>query len=212
VSFLPVESALAASMAAAEAALAARWASSAPDRAWRSESATERILARLPGCLRDASEVRPRVKAKRLLDVADRWDPERTGSIVLLGPTGVGKTSAAALVVHRLLGSTWSGRDRIAWARSADASSASDSDLRSWRDCALLVLDDLGREDYRASPVVWDVVDRRYQCGRATLTTTNVARDAMVALYAERRIVAPDALVRRLTEGARTGHWVEVAA
>lgn len=111
---------------------------------------------------------------------------ERCGA-VFLGPSGVGKSSAAAYAVQRWrakVGPTLALRERVFWLDALEATDAekryrlgsgdpehlSDAYTAEW-----LVLDDIGTT---TSPtLVQLVLARRYQAGLPTIATTGLTRD-----------------------------------
>lgn len=142
----------------------------------------------------------------RLQALASRWTPER-GSMLILGPTGVGKTSTlVALVVrlireavqaadpeHILTGARWTSGLELVEARRETRLGAEDVVLGRARRARLLVLDELGQElgDPR-----WllELIDDRYRRSAPTLTTSGLTRAELEGRYgsgAVRRLVEP---------------------
>lgn len=115
-----------------------------------------------------------------------------TISAVLLGPTGCGKSSAAALLVRRALAEfeesggerraaatdlVWSRATELAVAERRHALGAGEAEVlvRAKR-AGLLVLDDLGLEETGAIlPILW----ARYDEGLATIVTTGLRAEGL---------------------------------
>ncbi|MEY4548968.1 MAG: IstB-like binding protein [Pseudomonadota bacterium] len=134
----------------------------------------------------------PRVRDPRLLAALQLAD---TRCALLLGPTGIGKTSAARWARIRHGG---------CWIRAIDLGSCERRHtlghgkpplLDRAVDAPVLYLDDLGTEDSRDVGVLQDVIDQRYsaQPPRATFVTTGLTLDGLRA-----HLGAPT--VRRLLE------------
>lgn len=166
------------------------------------------------------SDVYRRSVAEPLQRAAARWEPKH-GSLVLLGPTGVGKTASAVALVHRLafLAREASGVSDpqvrlirgLYWCSAVELSSARRwhplghgecPEFRAARDASFLVLDELGfeRSDER-DPWLLELVDCRYRAGAPTLVTSGRPRAELDARYG-------GACIRRLTERGR-GSTVE---
>lgn len=121
-------------------------------------------------------------------------------SAVLSGPTGVGKSTAAAVALRSVLATGWGGS--IGWhtarelAHAARAWPLGEGEaplLRRARHVGILVVDDLGLERDPAELI--DVVHARYEASAPTWVTTGLSLAALETRYG-------DAVVRRLTERA----------
>jgi DNA replication protein DnaC len=143
------------------------------------------------------------------------WKPEH-GSVLVLGPSGVGKTAAAAFLVRRLSEAAvescaraassetpeldfaarilWTTGAALIVARREHALGVGEPPAL-WRakTASLLVLDELGHESGAADPVLLEVIDHRYAQRSPTIVTSGLTRIEFVARYG-------DALFRRLTE------------
>lgn len=153
--------------------------------------------------------------APQLQKVAAEWSPSR-GSILLLGPTGVGKTSAAVALAHRLadeaeraaLGDAVSAESRAhvelvgrahwttAWeivrAQREQRLGAGESGLiQDAVHASILFLDELGPEPNAQGELLFDIIDRRVTRGRPTIVTSGRTREELVQRYGA-------ALLRRL--------------
>ena len=114
------------------------------------------------------------------------WGVEANSALVLSGPIGSGKTTAAAWwAMHR--------RPSTRFLRAAEFATMSryDAEARQrWADARALVLDDLGTEylDAKGSFLVDldELVDRFYAHRRPLLITTNCTRDEFRRRYGER--------------------------
>jgi hypothetical protein len=111
---------------------------------------------------------------------------------VLSGPTGCGKTTAAAVLVRRALAEfqqsngercecatdlVWTSAIELALAERRHALGAGEPELLvKARTCGLLVLDDLGLEEPGS---VLPILSSRYDWCRATIATTGLGRKAL---------------------------------
>lgn len=158
-----------------------------------------------------ALEAWHRVPATFRASVADllkRLEHERTGpagrrmlarvreahtiAALLAGPTGCGKTTAAAVLVRRALAAfessggdrfacatdlVWTNGVELALAERRHALGAGEPELLAKaRRCGLLVLDDVGIEE---SGAVFPILSARYDECRATIATTSLGRAAL---------------------------------
>lgn len=169
-------------------------------------SAARRLLwSRLPKVHRVAkAELERRVSNASLLAHSRAWT---WGSpcLVSCGPTAVGKSSAAALVVLRLMSrgleSDWRRWKGIRWFGASQLVNAArewalgDSecpDIRAASNCELLILDDLGNEqDWQST--MFDLLHARYERGLSNIVTTGLRRDGLMKRYGE-------AILRRMLE------------
>jgi hypothetical protein len=158
------------------------------------------------------SELRARISPPLWKALASMDPAERCGA-VFLGPSGVGKSSAAAYAVQRWrakVGPSTSMRERVFWLDALEATDAekryrlgtgdpeqlSDAYTAEW-----LVLDDIGTTT--SATLIQLVLARRYQAGLPTIATTGLTRDVFT-----QHIGA--ATARRVLEfGGRKGVFVD---
>lgn len=140
-----------------------------------------------------------------LLD-ASRWQVGM-GSVVMLGKTSLGKSTAAAIVFLRQLvrgvregGSDWEYARRLAWFHASALTRArlehplgmgEAPEIREAVAASLCVLDDLGWD--RDPEPCSIVIKGRYENGLPTIVTTGLTRAAFMGDYSE-------AVVRRLLD------------
>jgi hypothetical protein len=120
----------------------------------------------------------PRVRDPRLLAALRQTD---TRCALLLGPTGVGKTSAARWARLRHGGCWARAVDLGACERRHSLGQGKPALLHHAVDAPVLYLDDLGTEDARDLGVLQDVIDQRYSAHppRATFVTTGLTLDGL---------------------------------
>jgi hypothetical protein len=145
------------------------------------------------------------VIAPPLRSAIARWQPP--ANLLLLGPTGTGKTTAAAHLILTMLGRWldadctgelvdvhWIQSTRLERARREHGLGQGESlPLVTARDCGLLVIDDLGQEPSRGETCIWDVIDRRYSDCLPTIITSGLTRGDLASRYGA-------AFVRRLNQ------------
>lgn len=177
------------------------------------------VLTRLPPFVAEPppKALRGRISDPRLFEVATTWE---WGSLsyLLAGPTGLGKTTAAAFLVRRLVaksaragGFDWELAKRIRWAKANELSRARQTHpfnqgeppkVLDAMNASLLVLDDLGWDS--ETPVIRDVLNHRYEAVRApTIVTTGHAPEDVLARYG-------DAVTRQMFEAGGKGKIVSV--
>lgn len=131
---------------------------------------------------------------------AQSWDPEQHNILVLSGPPGCGKTTAAA---YRAVSSRGLVPAFVRASTFARASRFGD-ERKAWLDASALVLDDLGAEyaDAKGSfqTDLDELVDAFYGSRATLIITTNVTHADFSARYGER-------IVDRLRE---CGKWFEI--
>lgn len=154
-------------------------------------------------------------RAAKAVRVAEAWRPNQ-GSLVLLGPTGAGKTITAVALAYKLLDRAESlevppefvrfvkglwftvGRD-LANARRLHPLGVGESPtILAAQDATLLLLDEIGYESTRApdggqDTAIFDVLDARYRASKPVVVTSGLTK----AKFADRYGAA---LVRRLEE------------
>jgi hypothetical protein len=158
------------------------------------------LTGRFPGGMRvglqELSERLPGAMAARLGNAA-------TLSALLMGPTGCGKTTAAAVLALRCAPVD------LHWVYATDLATADryhklgqgePPALEQCRKAKALVLDDIGAEP---NPALWTILNHRYHEGLPTIATTGLTRDELSATIGA-------AAVRRLVE-QHAGHEVLIA-
>ena len=147
-----------------------------------------------------------RVPDRRLRQLAERWTPT-SGSVLLSGPSGAGKTSACVALAWRLLGEACEAGDvehvacSAAWVSALDLADdwrrsqydREGSPLAHAQRARVVVLDELGQEDARPAWLL-ELVEPRYQRGAPTITTTGLRLADLTDRYgsgAVRRLVEP---------------------
>lgn len=141
----------------------------------------------------------------KLLNVIELWDGKQ--SMLVLGPTGVGKTSAVVARLHadqerleRQVGEGATLKHRFAYVTGPELSGcrrrakigAEARLVEHACDAPICFIDEVGYEPQ--SEEVMFVVDHRYRAGTPTIVISGLDRDAFVARYG-------GALARRVTEG-----------
>lgn len=167
-----------------------------------------RICERLPPFLRHVrrAEAENRIGDHRLREAARAWRMGDRG-MILLGPTGVGKSHAAALVFKRLLGNgytkggaewdfaiglRWFSASALAQARREHPLGRGDApEITTASHARLLVIDDAGWD--REPQAISDVLAARYESGRPTIITTGLTSAELAKHYGA-------AVVRRFVE------------
>lgn len=153
-------------------------------------------------------ELAKAVKSPAVLDAVDGWR-RRQGGLVLLGPTGCGKTTAAVALAYRILdvardralpaaemkfaaGMLFVSAKDLAVARRESKLGSMPALERAARGASLLILDELGYET-RLDSTIDDLADLRYREGLPTIATSGLTEAEFAARYG-------DAVKRRLFE------------
>jgi DNA replication protein DnaC len=155
------------------------------------------VMASLPEHVRKATrgDLVQRMRGTELFKAVDRWE-WGNGNLVMNGPTGLGKTSAAGYLVRKLIGA--------GIAHGGDAYER--ALLIRWQRARLLVLDDLKVIPQAELEPIDRVLSHRYDAGYPTITTTGLSSAELLKVYG-------DALCRRLLEcQGKRGAWVNVRA
>lgn len=142
-----------------------------------------------------------------------RWTRAK-GNLVVVGPTGCGKTSAAVARIRAILSRALQGADRASFEFAAGIRFTTASEIAIARKrwplgdgeapevedaitATLLVLDELGYES-QGDTAVPEIIDARYRKGKLTIATSGQTRDGLVARYGDatvRKLVAAGQLV-----------------
>lgn len=161
------------------------------------------------------SELGKVIRSEKLRRFVERWKPDH-GSVLMLGPSGVGKTTAAAALVRRLAGAAvescaraanshtpelelaartiWTTGAALIVARREHALGVGEPPaIARPKAASLLILDELGHESAGADPIFLEVIDHRYTQGAPSIVTSGLTRIEFIARHG-------DALFRRLTE------------
>ncbi|MCA9598015.1 MAG: ATP-binding protein [Myxococcales bacterium] len=187
---------------------AARERQRAEDRArWLAER-QGRALARIGGeWVDDEGAFTKACRSLKLRRVAARWNPS-LGSLLLSGPTGIGKTATVRRALRRLvreaehdrvpvLATRWATASRIALARRQSPLGAGEpEELTRAVEVPLLVIDELGFEPLDEG--LFDVLDERYQRALPVIVTSGLRVTELRDRYgaaALRRLVEPRGVV-----------------
>jgi DNA replication protein DnaC len=158
----------------------------------------------------------------RLLEAARTWD-SATGSLVLIGPTGAGKSACAHALARRLIahgfatalaredywrhseeldvarGMRWYAASKLALARKqAKLGSGEAYAVGDAIEATILFIDELGYEQVIGDGVIFDIVNSRYEAGRPTIVTSGRTEGELVDRYGAafmRRLREPGQLV-----------------
>jgi hypothetical protein len=176
--------------------------------------ATRVLRARLQPVVSVGKRWRELVQRTELIALAEQYEPAR-GSMLVLGPAGVGKTVALMALASRLLGAAHRAGNaahpvvRARWATGIDIACAmretrfgsSCDEMREAQRAPLLFLDEVGQE-LGDSRWLLELLDERYRHRRPTLTTSGLQLGQLDERYGT-------GAVRRLTEplGARLDIW-----
>jgi len=182
------------------------------ERAWRDETGCMAGLLK-DGLLALAGLATPdlirMLKHPRLEGVAKSYTPKAHGGMLVLGPTGIGKSVAGVAVLRRLLAivpSRYNEMDdyearlkpkpSLAYCRALDLPNARLQQslghgeavlVDRAKDVDFLVLDDVGWESPRAGAddVVVEVISTRYDLGKPTYVTSGQRRQPFIDRYGE---------------------------
>lgn len=140
-------------------------------------------------------------RMKKIFDIAkayaDRFDPESSGSIIMMGGTGRGKTHLSSamggVIIKKGNDVYYTGAvdmladfesERFGNDRSGEASSVTDK----YFSCDLLIIDDLGTEliNQFSTSCLYNVINSRLTRKKATIINTNFTRDELRKKYQDR--------------------------
>lgn len=159
------------------------------------------------GCPQSALDaIRRPLDEKQSLRAAREWAIGGTWALVLCGPPGCGKTTAAAWAAHQLYMRL---NQRPKWLRCAAMVDApafnAEAELLKYRckEAGVLILDDIGAGAREKDAKVWmgwldDVLDHRWGNKRKTIITSNMGTGALASWLGVR-------LADRLNEGVIHG-------
>jgi DNA replication protein DnaC len=151
-------------------------------------------------------EARESVRSKKLLAVCDRYEVKNE-NLLLLGPSGVGKTLTMLITLHRLTNEVvasgtddhplchayWTSGLAVARALREQRLGSACDEIDRARRCQLLFLDEVGQE--MADPRwLLELLDPRYGSGGVTIVSSGLRRPELEARYgigALRRFTAP---------------------
>lgn len=162
-------------------------------------------------------ELGERIASPGLRRIANEWSPRTHGNGVLLGETGQGKSTAAAVIFRRLLrdgirdgGDAWAFACGMRWFRAEQLEREmrghplGKGECPAYRDAvraSLLVLDEIGWE--RDPKGIASILAERYDSPHLTIVTSGQTVAELSEMYSQ-------AVVRRmLTHGKRRPSLVE---
>jgi DNA replication protein DnaC len=165
----------------------------------------KKALADLPRWATRASDQDRRAAIHpKLLKAIDNWDGKR--SLVLLGPTGLGKTTSLVEATFRRIAREY---DLTNWPVPTFTKAATLT--QAWRTtklgedeidapivttaktCPLLFIDDIGQEANDPQATLMGIADARYDRGRITIVTSGLKLDSFIERYG-------DAFLRRFMD------------
>lgn len=133
----------------------------------------------------------PAIPKARIIDLATCHFVERNETVLLVGPSGVGKSHLAQALGHRACQAgydvTFTGaHEMFMQLRAARADGTYERKLQRFTNPAVLVIDDLGlRRLAHDEPVdLYEVVRQRYERG-ATVITSNRALEEFPAMFGD---------------------------
>jgi IstB-like ATP binding protein len=193
-------------IADAQAALERRMRFVEPDPVGDRKRALEGFLASLPVNARRPRRELEEATPERLLAAAKAWGWD-DGNLLVLGASGVGKTSGLAYLVRRLCaraaavgGEEFERAKLTRWQSCRDLSEAmrehplgqgTPEAVQRCQNARLLVLDDVGSEDNK--PALERILNTRYERCWPTITTSGLTSRELTQVFGE-------ALVRRMLQ------------
>jgi DNA replication protein DnaC len=148
----------------------------------------------------------PQVPKAKVLDLATCTYVERRENVLLLGPTGVGKSHIAQALGHRACRAGFSvlyasAQDVLKQLHASRADNTHDKKLARFTDVELLVIDDLGLRPLKGDEPIdlYEIVRLRYERG-STIITSNRDTDELHHLFGDPLLAS--AAMDRLLHGA----------
>lgn len=134
---------------------------------------------------------------RTMREYADNFNPDRSGNLLLLGGTGLGKTHLSTALAKTLIDNGYDVVYSGAIGMIADfeqhrfgnsAGGESGNDLDRYYDCDLLIIDDLGAEVSNQFTVstIYNVLNNRISLGLPTVISTNLNQNELNARYWDR--------------------------
>lgn len=130
-----------------------------------------------------------------LKEYAEEFKPGSSSNIILLGPTGLGKTHLSTATAITVINKGFYTIYETAFKlfdnyqnRRFSYDSDSPIDLDKYYDCDLLIIDDLGTEFISSYTVscLYDLINKRINMNKSTIINTNLDADQLLKTYNDR--------------------------